>query len=279
MELNNIRSRFSQLEDELTEAQDARDEAEKDLSSAKKSNSILVAEAEGEKEKLEQLTKEAERVAEMTELVERVKQENLDLSGRLEEERRLHNTASLKLGELDAMAMQLKELEALQEAEEKLREEVTILTKQLKDEDLRGKEENEKWSGKVNHLEAELQSLSEQLEENGREMSEKISQVTHLEQKLAEALTREAESKAQKEEVESREDEGLLEQVEMLAGRVEGLQGEVTRRREEAAEVGLARQLLLEQLEEREGERRGAVARLAEAEQRITALQVRTTNN
>ena len=279
MELNNIRSRFSQLEDELTEAQDARDEAEKDLNSAKKSNSILVAEAEGDKEKLEQLTKEAERVAGMTELVERVKQENLDLSGRLEEERRLHNLASLKLGELDAMAMQLKELEALQEAEEKLREEVTILTKQLKDEDLRGKEENEKWSGKVNHLEAELQSLSEQLEENGRELSEKISQVTHLEQKLAEALTREAESKTHKEEVESREDEGLLEQVEMLAGRVEGLQEEVTRRREEAAEVGLARQLLLEQLEEREGERRGAVTRLAEAEQRITALQVRTNNN
>ena len=110
-------------------------------------------------------------------------------------------------------------------------------------------------------------------------MSEKISQVTHLEQKLAEALAREVESKAHKEEVESREDEGLLEQVEMLAGRVEGLQEEVTRRREEAAEVGLARQLLLEQLEEREGERRGAVARLAEAEQRITALQVRTTNN
>ena len=110
-------------------------------------------------------------------------------------------------------------------------------------------------------------------------MSEKVSQVTHLEQKLAEALTREAESKAHKEEAESREDEGLLEQVEMLAGRVEGLQEEVTRRREEAAEVGLARQLLLEQLEEREGERRGAVTRLAEAEQRITALQVRTTNN
>merc|ERR1719189_1743411 len=58
----------------------------------------------------------------------------------------------------------------------------------------------------------------------------------------------------------------MLEQVEALAGRVEGLQEEVNRRKEETAEVGVARQLLLEQLEERDQERR-------EAEQRITALQ------
>ena len=67
----------------------------------------------------------------------------------------------------------------------------------------------------------------------------------------------------------------MLEQVEALTGRVEGLQEEVNRRREEAAEVGVARQLLLEQLDEREDERRGAMARLAEAEQRIIALQVK----
>ena len=65
----------------------------------------------------------------------------------------------------------------------------------------------------------------------------------------------------------------MLEQVEALAGRVEGLQEEVNRRKEETAEVGVARQLLLEQLEEREQERREAVSRLAEAEQRITTLQ------
>ena len=98
---------------------------------------------------------------------------------------------------------------------------------------------------KVNSLEAELRSLSEQLEESGREKSEKVSQVTHLEQRLAEALAREEEAKAHREEILAREEDGMLEQVEALAGRVEGLQEEVNRRKEETAEVGVARQLLL----------------------------------
>ena len=46
---------------------------------------------------------------------------------------------------------------------------------------MRGREDGEKWAQKVNSLEADLRSLSEQLEESGREMSEKVSQVTHLE--------------------------------------------------------------------------------------------------
>ena len=99
--------------------------------------------------------------------------------------------------------------------------------------------------------------------------------MTHLEQRLAEALAREEEAKAHREEILAREEDGMLEQVEALAGRVEGLQEEVNRRKEETAEVGVARQLLLEQLEEREQERREAESRLAEAEQRITALQVK----
>ena len=51
----------------------------------------------------------------------------------------------------------------------------------------------------------------------------------------------------------------MLEQVEALVGRDEGLQEEVNRRKEETAEVGVARQLLLEQSEERAGEKRGSV--------------------
>ena len=236
---------------------------------------MLEAEAEGEKDKLADLVKEVEKVEELKAVVEETKTENLELSGRLEEEKTLHRQAAQKLLELDAMAEQLTELQGAKEKEEKAREEVSKLEEQLKNLEVRGREEGEKLEGQVNNLEAELRSLSEQLEESGREMSEKVSQVTHLEQKLAEALAREEEARAHREEVQAREDDGLLEQVEALSERVGGLQEEVNRRREEASEVGMARQLLLEQLEEREGERRGAVARLAEAEQRITALQVK----
>ena len=90
--------------------------------------------------------------------------------------------------------------------------------------------------------------------------------MTHLEQRPAEALAREEAAKAHREEILAREEDGMLEQVETLVGRDEGLQEEVNRRKEETVEVGVARQLLLEQSEEREQERR-------EAEQRITALQ------
>ena len=273
--MSGIRGRFNLLEDELTEAQDARDEAERRLKSAEKSKSMLEAQAEGEKEKLVDLAKEVEKVEELRAVVEEAKADNLELSSRLEEEKKLHRQASEKLSELDAMAEQLSDLQGAKEGEERAREDISKLVKQLKDAEVKSREEGEKWVDQQNSLETELRSLSEQLEESGREMSEKISQVTHLEQKLAEALAREEEAKVHREEIQAREDDGMLEQVEALTGRVEGLQEEVNRRREEAAEVGVARQLLLEQLDEREDERRGAMARLAEAEQRIIALQVK----
>lgn len=274
-ELSSIRGRFNLLEDELTEAQDARDEAERKLKSAEKGKTMLEAQAEGEREKVADLSKEVEKVEELRAVVEEAKTENLELSSRLEEEKKLHCQAAQKLLELDAMAEELGELQGAKEREERAREEVSKLVEQLKDQEVRGREDGEKWGDRVNSLEAELRSLSEQLEESGKDMSEKISQVTHLEQKLAEALASEEEANSHSEEIRAREEDGMLEQVEALTGRVEGLQEEVNRRREEAAEVGVARQLLLEQLDEREDERRGAVARLAEAEQRITALQVK----
>ena len=61
--------------------------------------------------------------------------------------------------------------------------------------------------------------------------------MTHLEQRLAEALAREETAKAHREEILAREEDGMLEQVEALAGRDEGLQEEVNRRKEETAEV------------------------------------------
>ena len=235
---------------------------------------MLEAQAADERERLADLSKEVEKVEELKAVVEETKAENLEISSRLEQEKKLHSQAAEKLLELDAIAEQLGDLQGAKEREERAREEVSKLVEQLKEKEVRGREEGEKWGDQVNSLEAELRSLSEQLEESGRDMSEKISQVTHLEEKLAEALAREEEAKAHREEVRAREEDGMLEQVEALASRVEGLQEEVNRRREEAAEVGVARQLLLEQLDEREEDRRGAVARLAEAEQRITALQV-----
>merc|ERR1712032_1611487 len=94
IELSSIRGRFNLLEDELTEAQDARDEAKKKLKSAEKSKSLLEAEAEGEKEKLADLAKEVEKVEELKAVVEEAKTENLELSGRLEEEKKLHSQAA-----------------------------------------------------------------------------------------------------------------------------------------------------------------------------------------
>ena len=69
-ELSGIRSRFNLLEDELTEVQDARDEAESKLKSAEKVKSMLEADAECEKEKLAELTKEVEKVEELRAAVE-----------------------------------------------------------------------------------------------------------------------------------------------------------------------------------------------------------------
>merc|ERR550517_961253 len=200
IELSSIRGRVNLLEDELTEAQDARDEAEKKLKSTEKSKSLLEAEAESEKEKLVDLAKEVEKVEELKAVVEETKTENLELSGRLEEEKKLHSQAAQKLLELDVMAEQLTELQGAREEEERAREDVSKLVEQLKDSEARGREEGEKWGNQVNNMEVELRSLSEQLEESGREMSEKVSQVTHLEQKLAEALAREEEAKAHREE-------------------------------------------------------------------------------
>merc|ERR1719209_1698943 len=209
-ELSSIRGRFNLLEDELTEAQDARDEAERKLKSAEKGKTMLEAQAEGEREKLADLSKEVEKAEELRAVVEETNTENLKLSSRLEEEKKLHCQATQKLLELDAMAEELGELQGAKEREERAREEVSKLVEQLKDQEVRGREDGEKWGVRVNSLEAELRSLSEQLEESGKDMSEKISQVTHLEQKLAEALAGEEEAKAHREEIRAREEDGML---------------------------------------------------------------------
>ena len=112
-ELSGIRSRFNLLEDELTEVQDARDEAESKLKSAEKVKSMLEADAECEKEKLAELTKEVEKVEELRSAVEEAKTENL--YGKLEEEKSLHSQAAPKLQELDAMEEQLRELQGERE--------------------------------------------------------------------------------------------------------------------------------------------------------------------
>ena len=120
-ELSSIRGRFNLLEDELTEAQDARDEAERKLKSAEKGKSMLEAQAEGEREKLADLSKEVEKVEELRAVVEGAKTENLELSSRLEEEKKLHCQAAQKLLELDAMAEELGELQGAKEREERAR--------------------------------------------------------------------------------------------------------------------------------------------------------------
>ena len=79
---------------------------------------MLEAQAADDRERLADLSKEVEKVEELKAVVEETKAENLEISSRLEQEKKLHSQAAEKLLELDAIAEQLGDLQGAKQRED-----------------------------------------------------------------------------------------------------------------------------------------------------------------
>ena len=277
-ELGGQRERFVMLEQEVTEAQDTRNEAERERAAADRLKVRQEAEIEALNTRLEEQGRDLEEGQEARLEVARARGEAQQLQAGLEAAKRLQVEAEARLAVAETA---LQEVDRLEGAEERWREAELVVAKlegQCREEEARGREEAERRGREVGSLEGEVRGLTEQLEESESKVQDKNSQVAHLEQRLGEG---EAALQAMEEQVvllreevaRGREESEGREGLESLAARVEALTGEMARKSEEVQEVGVARNLLLEQVQEQQEENCRLAGSLQEAAGRLEVLQ------